>query len=491
MKNEYRQYPDEYGQQTDEYGQNDDSPIPSQDDEFEPASSSLDRVETDLNNDFLLNDDLNIEIENEGSKVASTPKKNMLILAVFTIAAGVLLYNVVFKESAEQQQKKEQEKIIEEQPIESAVRAPEPDEKIKTDIGIVETPELPKIEGMPLLSAPEPLPDVAQDVIEFEPTPEPAPPPQPATPDPAPATEPTALQQTIEPQPDPVQPSLLSNEQIITGPSAAELAAREDSRRKSGMLVMNGGGVPGEEGKLIGSPDSPDIRDLSKTGAAQVTATRIGNTDNMVAQGKMIEAVLETAINTQLPGSLRAVISRDVYAESGKAILIPKGSRLIGEYNNNIKRGQQRVVVVWNRVIRPDGVDIAISSPGTDQLGRAGMSGIVDNKYFEIISNSILLSAVTILGSAAIEAIKPSSGSTSSTTTGSDGSTTSSRTGSPTDFAVLDGIKNVGQVAEDVAGGMLDEQPVIVVNQGAKIRVFVNRDLIFPESAVGKTKFID
>jgi type IV secretion system protein VirB10 len=461
---------------------------PDQDDEFSPTPD-LNRVQNDLNSDFTgLEDDIGVDIENEASQVASTPKKNMLIMGILIVVAVVFLYNVVFKDTAVQQEQKEKEKIIEQQPVEKAVTATEQDEKVKADIGIVETPELPDIEGLPALPPPAALEIPEADPIEFEPTPviEPIP-----TPTPVKAVEPTA-QPVVEPIPEEPKPELVEEKQpVITGPSQAEIAAMEASRRKSGMLVMNGGGGPEGDGTTTGSPTAKKTDELTKTGAAQVTATLIGKTDNMIAQGKMIEAILETAINTSLPGSLRAVISRDVYAETGNAVLIPKGSRLIGEYDNNIKRGQQRIIVTWNRVIRPDGIDIAIASPGTDQLGRAGMAGIVDNKYFEIIGNSILLSAVTIAGSVVADAISPSSGTSSSTTTGSDGSTTTSNSGTPTDFAVIEGVKNVGDVASDISKSLLNDQPIIAVNQGARIRVFVNRDLIFPESTVGKIKVVD
>ena len=256
------------------------------------------------------------------------------------------------------------------------------------------------------------------------------------------------------------------------------------------MLVMNGGGSPDPE-SAVGRDGVLSKTQLSKTSATQVTATYIGNLDVMIAQGKMIEAVLETAINSDLPGSLRAVISRDVYAESGSNVLIPKGSRLIGTYDNNIQRGQKRLVVTWSRVIRPDGVDIQIDSGGTDQLGRSGMSGIVDNKYFEIMGNSILFSIMTVVGSKIAEEFQTSQNISTTSTTTTEGDTSTNQTGTPTDLAVIEGVKNVSDVAKDIAQDFLDESPTIVVNQGARIKVFVNKDLIFPSSAVNQINYVN
>ena len=115
--------------------------------------------------------------------------------------------------------------------------------------------------------------------------------------------------------------------------------------------------------------------------------------------------MLETPINTDIPGMIRAIVNHDVYAESGRAILIPKGSRLVGTYNNFVIRGNKRVNIIWSRVIRPDGIDIMIRSGGADQLGRAGIEGDVDNKYAEIFASAFLVSAINIAIGAGVDAI--------------------------------------------------------------------------------------
>lgn len=476
---------DEYS--NDEYsgGEDDDTAYEpdAEDDEYQPDTDDYegeqdmypedDQMDEKIEN--IISDE--IEIENEGSKVASAPAKNILVLGALIVGSIFFLYNIIFQEDEKEVKQNETEEIIAQQPVDNAVEPTPEGEQIQVGVGVVETPEPPSIEGLaplPPISTIEP--PVQDDTFGgFEPVP-PAPPPPAATP---------VIEPIAEDEPLPVIQPSQPQEIIISGPSAAEIAAKKAARRKAGMILMNGGGTD-EQYSFDGSTS-----ELAKTSAAQVTATDIGNTDIMIAQGKMIEAILETAINTDLPGSLRAVISRDIYAESGRNILIPKGSRLIGQYNNDIQRGQVRVIVSWSRVIRPDGVDVAIDSPGTDQLGRAGMTGIVDNKMFDIITNSILVSAFTVGGAIAVDGIEKSQGLTSSTTTGTDGSSTSSQTGTTTDFAVLDAVKDVSNVAQSIVGDMLNEQPTIVVNQGARIKVFVNRDLVFPESVASSVKVIN
>lgn len=162
-------------------------------------------------------------------------------------------------------------------------------------------------------------------------------------------------------------------------------------RRSAQMLTISSDGGENKAAAAI----------LSDTSAQSSKATRVGKLSLMVTQGKIIDAVLETAINSDLQGMLRAMVSRDVYAETGDTVLIPKGSRLIGSYSFDSNVAKSRVNINWNRVILPHGIDIAISSLGTDELGRAGIAGIVDNKIVSALFSSVTLAGVSI-GSAVI-----------------------------------------------------------------------------------------
>ncbi|WP_253302144.1 TraB/TrbI/VirB10 family type IV secretion system protein [Wolbachia endosymbiont of Psylliodes chrysocephala] len=162
-------------------------------------------------------------------------------------------------------------------------------------------------------------------------------------------------------------------------------------RRSAQMLTISSDGGENKAADAI----------LSDTSAQSSKATRVGKLGLMVTQGKIIDAVLETAINSDLQGMLRAMVSRDVYAETGDTVLIPKGSRLIGSYSFDSNVARARVNINWNRVILPHGIDIAISSLGTDELGRAGIAGVVDNKIVSALFSSVALAGVSI-GSAVV-----------------------------------------------------------------------------------------
>lgn len=331
------------------------------------------------------------------------------------------------------------------------------DKKQETSI-IEEHQKVAKVE-----TAPPPAPSVPPPLPELpEPAPVPPPPPPPPPPE-------------VEPEVEEVQNNALSE------------------RIKSPMLIENNATAApkGNPRKVTGfagnDPNMVFSREyLGDSQAERAEATLMGDLNYLVAQGKMIDAVLETAINTDHPGLLRAIVSRDIYAESGHQVMIPKGSRLVGSYNSAITRGQSRVYVIWSRIMRPDGIDIKIDSPGTDQLGRAGVPGYVDNKYYEIFASSILTSTVAIaLGIAADSALDDSGTQQTDTAEG-----TSTSSGSAGSQAVLEGIRNFTDTSKTVVGSLLSQNPTLTVDQGTRIKVFVNRDLVMPPAVLDQARFI-
>lgn len=129
---------------------------------------------------------------------------------------------------------------------------------------------------------------------------------------------------------------------------------------------------------------------------ARVRAGRLANPSLTVPQGTVIPAVLETALDSTRPGGVRALVQRDVYGFDGSRVLVPRGSRLYGEYEAGLQAGQNRALVRWTRLLRPDGVTIALDSPASDPLGRAGVRGKVDGKFFQRFGGAILQSVLDI-----------------------------------------------------------------------------------------------
>ena len=128
--------------------------------------------------------------------------------------------------------------------------------------------------------------------------------------------------------------------------------------------------------------------------------------DRTLAQGSVIQASLQTAINSDLPGNVVAVVSEPVPAFSGDRILIPRGSRLFGQYRSGIEVNQKRILILWTRILTPDGTSINISAVGGDQLGRSGLTGLVDTKFLERFGGAALISIIGAAPSVAAERVQ-------------------------------------------------------------------------------------
>jgi type IV secretion system protein VirB10 len=152
------------------------------------------------------------------------------------------------------------------------------------------------------------------------------------------------------------------------------------------------------EGTVAPTPGGGAANDFASrvggVGGAAATAASNFDPKTTVTQGTMIPAVLETAINTDVPGYVRAVVSQDVRSFDGTRVLVPRSSRLIGQYQSGLQAGQKRAYVIWTRLIRPDGVSVALASPGTAFDGSGGIPGQVDNHFFQRFGSAMLLSVI-------------------------------------------------------------------------------------------------
>ena len=146
------------------------------------------------------------------------------------------------------------------------------------------------------------------------------------------------------------------------------------------------------------TPPAPATR-LESSGAGsvdRVKAQRFENPGYTVPLGTIMPAVLETALDSTRSGSARAIIQQNIFSFDGSRVLIPRGSRLYGQYEGDLKAGQNRALVTWTRLMRPDGVTIALESEASDQLGRAGIKGRVDSKFLQRFGGALLQSVLDI-----------------------------------------------------------------------------------------------
>jgi type IV secretion system protein VirB10 len=276
---------------------------------------------------------------------------------------------------------------------------------------------------------------------------------------------------------------LRSNQMVTTdqtggaGPQEAPVQAEIAA---DGQIIP----VPGADS----DPNKAFLAQSESSSRGMAKARVFRRTDAMIAEGTMIRGFLETAINTDLPGMVRAVVREDVHSLDGRRILIPKGSRLTGEYRSGLARGQKRVFIVWNRVIRSDGVSVDIASPGADSLGRGGLGGRIDTHWLERYGNAIMLSVVggvsEYLSSLAddndgsqqrqVTTVDPVTGQTVTVTYGGYGSQRDARS-----IAFDKSSTALQQLAQEAFRDSQNIPPTIYVDQGTPVVVFVRRDLDF------------
>lgn len=182
--------------------------------------------------------------------------------------------------------------------------------------------------------------------------------------------------------------------------------------------------------------------------------------------GSVIAAALITGIKSDLPGSITAQVTENVYdSPTGSHLLIPQGARLIGQYDSQVAFGQSRVLLVWNRVVMPDGTSIVLERlQGTDPQGFSGLEDEVDyhwGQLFKAAALSTLLGVGTQIGSdneesEIAQAIRESAQGTAS---------------------------NVGQ---QIVSRQLNIQPTLTIRPGFPVRVIVNRDLVMQAYGAAK-----
>jgi type IV secretion system protein VirB10 len=180
-------------------------------------------------------------------------------------------------------------------------------------------------------------------------------------------------------------------------------------------------------------------------------ATRFENPSTTVPRGALIQAVLETALDSNRPGFARAIVSRSIRGFDGSKILIPRGSRLVGEYKADVVQGQNRAFIQWQTLTRPDGVQIAVDSPAADPLGRTGVKGKVNSHFFERFAGAILQSTLDIGVGIATRKVA--------------------------DGTVIVGLPGSVQSVGSTAPSSIN--PTLKVPHGAYVSVFVARDLDF------------
>ena len=245
----------------------------------------------------------------------------------------------------------------------------------------------------------------------------------------------------------------------------AEREAQLAARVASPSVVFDDGKTNGAGDAGMGMPeDAPSEsrdaagRDFVQSGreaAERQVSQVIANPSNTVLQGTLIEATLENAVDSSLPGQLTAIVTRPVWSFDQAQILIPAGSRLFGDYSSEVAIGQGRILVAWTRLVTPDGQSVQMEAFGGDAQGRSGITGKVNSRFGQRFGSAALIS---LLGAAPAIAAAKYSDELSSDTAESIG-------------------KDLGAATGSAVEAYTSLPPIITVAPGASITVMVDRDL--------------
>ena len=247
-------------------------------------------------------------------------------------------------------------------------------------------------------------------------------------------------------------------------PPQVDPAVAERRRRKEAALASRLFGESRRQADVASVPEAPAPLPFTDAGLAQSPANNessnrliAASSPYILQSGSIISAALVTGIKSNVEGQITAQVTAHVYdSPTGRILLIPQGSRLIGSYANSIGFGQDRLALVWNRIILPNGKSLTLDNlPGSDRQGFAGLKDGVDH-HFDRLAVAAGLSTMMSIGAQA----------------GSAGDSDIAE-------AIRDGITDTaGRTGNDIVQRQLAVAPTLTIRPGFSLRVLVGRDLI-------------
>ncbi|MDD2794625.1 type IV secretion system protein VirB10 [Acidocella sp.] len=279
------------------------------------------------------------------------------------------------------------------------------------------------------------------------------PPPPPALPQPAPAAPTSFLGTGSNQQTPATAPIMAYSGQGSLLPSLSAAAA-----------PASGGGSP---------PAPPPAPDSSPLGARLKAtpldgeqAAILANPNMTITEGTMIPCSLQTAIDSQLPGLVTCVVPIDIRGTTGNVVLLDRGTKIVGQIQSGLLQGQNRVFVDWTRAETPDHVIITLDSPGTDELGRSGLPGAVNNHFWDRFGGALMLTLVQ--------------GGLDAGTVLAAGNGSSNSTSQQAALGFVYSAQSNGQaVANTALQNTINIPPTLTKNQGDTVGLIVAHDLDF------------
>lgn len=280
----------------------------------------------------------------------------------------------------------------------------------------------------------------------------------------------------------PAQPQPQAAAPAKQGPTEAEIVRQRRLNSEVNIATQGAAAKPAAIQAALGG-QAPNLNGASALGdalkgtaTARTIARTMPNPSLTLVKGTLPDCTLMTAVSTDQPGFLKCILSRPVYSMDGRVVLLEAGTTFEGEYQAGMARGKKRMFAVWTRGITPNHVVIDLNSPTTDALGRSGMTGQIDNHFFERFGGAMLYSLFSDYTNYLTQQSTNRSQERRAALQSSTGSNVSigmglgdfDRTQSTTD-RIVEQILNQGE----------DIQPSLEKNQGEIIKIFVARDIDF------------
>jgi type IV secretion system protein VirB10 len=315
--------------------------------------------------------------------------------------------------------------------------------------GEMSLPALGRIE-LPRTVRADPGPAAEAQASAFERAIGPAPPP------PADPMTPMPLAAGVGAPPPPSQktPGELAFERRLAGPAFAKSSV-DSGGGAAGAAGGGGALMPAVNGNAAAGDGSDPLQALLKpTLTPAVMPSVLPTRRFLLAKGAFIDCTLETAIDSTLPGMTTCITATDTFSADGSVVLLERGTKLVGETRGQVAQGTSRIFVLWSEARTPTGVVVPLSSPGTDELGRSGLSGEVNRHFWDRFGAAILLTVINGAVQGAVNS-KNSSGS------------------------VVISPSTSTDVMTEVLRSTVGIPPTVTKAQGDRIQVFVARDVDF------------
>lgn len=261
----------------------------------------------------------------------------------------------------------------------------------------------------------------------------------------------------------PKTPAQLALDRRLSGPVLTRTAEQSSSTAPVGA-VEEGGPTAYSSAPPSARPVSDASREASQRGdtldsllretpTPAVNARVLPTQRFLLPKGAFIDCTLETAINSSLPGITTCITATDTYSADGSVVLLERGTKLSGETRGAVQAGSPRLFVLWDEARTPAGIVVPLASPGTDELGRSGLSGSIDWHWWQRFGSALLISVID--------------GAIQAATQRSDSATVQLNPSGASDV-----IANILRSDMDVA-------PTVNKPQGDRIQILVARDVDF------------